>query len=415
MSAQGKIDRARWWAITEQPFYGSLSMSLGDVIDTSIPTAATNGKVIKWNPDFVDTLTDEEIRFILLHETLHCAHQHLWRLPIDERGNEAGDHEINLTLADIPEIKMPEGGLCDPQYRDMSCEEIYGRLGKDDPEDPEDESDGDADEDDDEESQPGGGPGQPDPNGQPQPGDGQGDGSGVADPCGSFTAPEVDPVAGESPEDLKDDWEGRVIQAEQASQAMGVGETPSDMQRMLDRMRHQSVDWKREMADFVKDAMSTRNDWSRAARRHAWQSVIYPRRMVDSFGTVIFVRDTSGSITDKVASEYSALITDGVAELGCRGIVLDADTEIKAEYEISDYEECPLTAKGGGGTKFQPVFDRAEELIEQGEQVAGIVYMTDMAAWDFDKISSEIPTLWLATADHRPPSFGRVVRIEVSA
>src|SRR4051812_48899733 len=114
---QSRIDRARWWAITEQPFYGSLLMNLGDVITSRIPTAATNGKEIMWNPDFVDTMTDEELRFILLHETLHCAHQHLWRLPIDERGNIAGDHEINLTLQDVPEIKMPEGGLCDEQYR----------------------------------------------------------------------------------------------------------------------------------------------------------------------------------------------------------------------------------------------------------------------------------------------------------
>lgn len=390
-AAQVRIDQARWWALTNEPFYGSLAMSLGDVVDSSIDTACTDGRSIRWNPDFVESLTDEQLRFILLHEALHCAHQHLWRLPITEKGNIAGDHEINLTLMTVPGIEMPEGGLADPQYRDLSCEEILGRL----PDEPEDDGSGV------------GGAGQPDD----QAGSGGQPGSSRPDPCGSFTAPAAPPQAadagGES-QQLRDDWEIRVMQAAQAVQAMGQGTVPGDMERLLQKMRHQSVDWRREMADFVRDAMSTRNDWSRAARRHAWQPVIYPRKRVDSLGTVIFARDTSGSITDETCAEYSALIDDCVAEHGCEGIVIDCDSRIQAEYIVTDYEGCPLTAKGGGGTDFRPVFDRADELIAQGQQIAGIVYLTDLAG-RFPE-SSDISTLWLATSD-RPAPFGRIVRL----
>src|SRR6185369_16129729 len=71
-------------------------------------------------------LTDEELRFVLLHETLHCAHQHLWRLPPDENGNIAGDYCINRTLAGVPGISMPEGGLvCPPEFDLLAEEEIY--------------------------------------------------------------------------------------------------------------------------------------------------------------------------------------------------------------------------------------------------------------------------------------------------
>jgi predicted metal-dependent peptidase len=174
-------------------------------------------------------------------------------------------------------------------------------------------------------------------------------------------------------------------------------------------LRHQSIDWRAEMADFVRAAMSTRNDWSRSSRRHAWQPVIYPRKRADEVGTVLFARDTSGSITDTVCAQYSALITACISETGCAGVVIDCDTSIKAEYVLDGFTECPLTAKGGGGTDFRPVFARADEMVAAGDHVAGVVYLTDLHGPAPEQ--SELPTLWLSTSDKTGP-FGRTVRIE---
>jgi predicted metal-dependent peptidase len=317
-------------------------------------------------------------------------------LPTDQRGNIAGDHEINLLLKGLAGVSMPDGGLADPQYRGMACEDILGALPEEQPQDQPQGDQGDQGD---------------DGSGQSKPGD------GASDPCGTFTAP-ADPdgtgdpqAAAQASQDLRDAWETRVMQAAQAAQALGVGEIPGDMQRILDKVRHQAIDWRREMADFVRDAMSTRNDWSRSSRRHAWQPVIYPRRRVDEIGTVIFARDTSGSVDNRTAAEYSALITDCVSELGCAGVVIDCDMSIKAEYHINGFESCPLTAKGGGGTDFRPVFNRADEMVAAGEHVAGVVYLTDMQCGGRVPDSSDIPTLWLSTSD-MVGSFGRTVRIE---
>ena len=125
-----KLDQARWWALREQPFYGSLAMGLTDEF-ADVPTACTNGKVVKWNREFLAKLSEEETRFVVLHETLHCAHGHLWRLPHDKAGNEAGDYVINRTLATVNGIKMPTGGLeCPYDWNDLAEEEIYSRLCK---------------------------------------------------------------------------------------------------------------------------------------------------------------------------------------------------------------------------------------------------------------------------------------------
>jgi predicted metal-dependent peptidase len=391
-----RIDRARWHCLREQPFYGSLAMGLRDILCDNVPTACTDGNVIRWGRKFLSELTDEETRFVLLHEAMHPAHGHLWRLPHDRKANIVGDWAINATLATVPGIKMPQGGLLPPAGRESFAEEEnYSWLPTDDQ---------------------GGGDG------------GQG---GTGDACGDFTAPADDdqdagspspsPDVGsegtgegsdstESPEDLRDVWERRVIQAAQAAAALGKGNAPADMQRILDRVKHQPIDWRQELAEFVRNTVEQRNDWSRSARRHAWQSVIYPRRRVDGLATVIFARDTSGSIDAVLLAEFSALISSALADVGCRGIVLDCDAAIQDEIHLTPGETCPLTAKGGGGTDHRPIWERAAEMAEAGEKIAGIVCLTDTeTTWPED--DGGFAVLTLSTTKGTCP-FGRTVRIE---
>lgn len=373
------IDRARWWALSSAAavFYGSLATKLTDVMDSSIQTAATDGKRILWNPDFVAKLTDEEVRFVLLHETLHCAHDHFSRLPLNDDGNRAGDYAINLLLQKIPGIKMPEGGLLDQQYANLAEEEILGRLPKQVPQ-----------------------PGNGQPNGQPQPGNDPGG-------CGGFIQPAPDKPGQTT---LKEQWEQAVIQAAFVAKSLGQGNVPADMQRVLDRVQALDFDWRQELADFVKTAIGCRNDWSRSSRRFASAPVIYPRRQRDQIGTVIVARDTSGSIDDALCAEFSAQISTISADVGCEVIVIDCDTEIHTELRLAPGEPCPLDAKGGGGTDFNPVFARVNQLVGDGEQVAGLVYLTDLDG-AFPDAPADYPVLWAAYNTKAAAPFGRTTHV----
>src|SRR5262249_19102404 len=62
-----------------------------------------------------------------------------------------------------------------------------------------------------------------------------------------------------------------------------------------------------------------------------------------------------------------------------------------------------------GGTDFQPVFARAAQLVDEGERVAGVVYLTDLAG-SLPKSDPGIPTLWLSTTKASAP-FGRTVHL----
>ncbi len=80
-------------------------------VDDNIPTACTNGRDERYGREFVKTLDDKELAFVVLHETLHKAYRHLftWRRLNDENphlANLACDYVINLQLKDMDKDEL---------------------------------------------------------------------------------------------------------------------------------------------------------------------------------------------------------------------------------------------------------------------------------------------------------------------
>ena len=382
-------------------------MGLQDVIGeppgVACKTACTDGRRIYWNPDFLAKLDTEEARFVCLHETMHPAHGHLWRFPEQtERTNAACDYAINGVLAKLPGVKMPKGGLLDARWDGMAEEEIFSKL----PENP---------------SGKGQQPGEdvcggftapaPDGGGQDKGQDGKSPKTGQGQsPSNAPAGNQPDKTAGGNGQSLEDDWKERVIQAAQAAKALGQGSLPADLQRVLDRTLSQKIDWKKETADFIRDAIASRNDWSRSARRFATAPVIYPRRRHDDVGLLVCVRDTSGSISDEVCAQFSALIEACQGETNARALIIDCDAQIQGEQWVNPGEEIDLRPKGGGGTCFAEIPLRVAKLQDEGERIAGVINLTDLYGSDYD--TGDVPTLWLCTSEQIAKT-GRTVQIEL--
>jgi len=83
------------------------------VLSREIPTASTNGKRVRFNPDFCNELTDEELKFLVAHECLHPMLEHNYRRQERQhrRWNKAADYVINKLLVDDNIGKMPPKGL----------------------------------------------------------------------------------------------------------------------------------------------------------------------------------------------------------------------------------------------------------------------------------------------------------------
>src|SRR5437016_8037510 len=123
-----KLTRARTQLNLNQPFFGTLCLRL-KMVSANVPTMITNGTRIAYNPAFVDGLTPAELQGSLAHEVLHCALGHHCRRGTRDPGlwNKAADYAINPIIIKNG-LALPDGVLNDPQYTDLSAEEIYSRL-----------------------------------------------------------------------------------------------------------------------------------------------------------------------------------------------------------------------------------------------------------------------------------------------
>src|SRR5471032_2578883 len=123
-----KLTRARTQLLLNQPFFGTLCLRL-KLVAGELPTMATDGRRIVYDPAFVEELTPAELEAVLAHEVLHCAlGHHCRRGERDPRlWNEAADLAINPILMGNG-FTLPSGALLDPGFENLSAEEIYARL-----------------------------------------------------------------------------------------------------------------------------------------------------------------------------------------------------------------------------------------------------------------------------------------------
>ena len=96
----------------------------------SFPTMATDGRRLAYNPAFVEKLTATELEGVLAHEVMHCALAHHCR-----RGDVKLNYGTGPQLCGQPNSHRQwddasKDALIDPSFADLSAEEIYARLMK---------------------------------------------------------------------------------------------------------------------------------------------------------------------------------------------------------------------------------------------------------------------------------------------
>ena len=356
------LAKARTALVLEHPFIGNVALNMPYVADYGVKTASTNGKEIRFNPHFVDSLNDEERKFLVAHECLHPMLEHTYRR--GERNhrkwNQAADYVVNKLLSDEKIGKVIQGALLDDNIHKAgggTTDGIYNML--------------------------------PDTD--------EGDGKDPLDDCNDGGDTPADKAQQEA------EWKVRVAQAAQAAKMMG--KLSANMQRLVDEVLQPKVDWREVLRKFAEKCKTDSRTWAKFNRRFLAQGIYLPSVSGEALGELAIAVDCSGSIDDKIIAQFAAEIRT-IKEDGnpsCIHVVY-FDSEVSHYEKYGRDDDLDIKPHGGGGTAFSPVF---RYFAEHNIEPVACVFLTDLCCNDFGD-APDYPVLWVSTDEGTAP-FGEVV------
>lgn len=352
-NAAEKMGKKRARLLLQQPFYGVLLSMVDFIPETSIPTMATDGAKVYYNPEFVmNELTDDECFGVILHEISHCIYLHCTQKRrmnrAHNRWNYACDYAINLEIKEMG-YALPPNLLLDQKYRDMNAEQIYDKLPEDD------------------------------------------------DQLAKLGMP-FDIHINNADESSWDDMEDKIITAyEMTKNQKGKGNTPAGLKRWIDKLRKSKVKWERIFHRYVGQALA-KDDYSytRVNKRFMGQDIFLPDLRNHIIGSVVIAIDTSGSIGRNCLEQFAAEIAK-ISYLVDEITAITCDARVHETVKVRKFENFlnKLQFKGGGGTAFEPVFDKVQEMKMQPEL---LIYLTD-AYGSYPEKPPSYPVLWVVTCE----------------
>jgi predicted metal-dependent peptidase len=397
-----RIQKARTTLLLDHPFFGTLLFRLGGKASRSIPTMATDGVSLFYNPSFVETLNAAELAGVLAHEVMHPALQHHTRRGDRNptRWNMACDYAINPILVDAG-LTLPKDVLLDNRFRGMSAERIYNLIEEDE------KQEGSAGQ---SESQPGNGSGvsedsslQNDPSGDEP--------SAPSTPGGVgqvLDAPEPEPELDHSVAEQAREWQIAVEQAETVAKV--AGKLPGGAVRAKEASQAARVDWRELLRRAWSDTIPSDYSWTRPNRRHVWAGLYLPGVIPEGVGEVAIAVDCSGSVSGRQLGLFEAeirSILDGQRPGLVYVLYFDAAVQKVEMYQPG--QPVSLSPVGGGGTDFRPCFDW---LAQQAIVPQTLVFLTDLCG-KFPDEAPSYPVVWASTETRRAP-FGEVVPMEAA-
>jgi len=325
-----KVRAARIKATYMYPYLSTALLTVTIHESTDVQTMAiTQGGRIYWNPDFVATLTMDELTAVIVHEIWHMLRLHGERAPEDEslKGiyNIAGDCEIDDSLDGLPKDAIyPETfGL----QGHLTVEEYFEQLVK----------------------------------------------NAVKIQCAGVASGDCGSGArGGKDKCDKDDkastkvltrLDKELIARHTAEQIRAIGNVPENIARWADALLNPKVPWERELRSKFMSCVSralgkTDYTYARRSRRASVTRAILPG-MVSYKPKVAVVMDTSGSMENKQLSRCLVEIKDLLRALADRVTVYVTDAAIHSVNTVSSIGEIKLA--GGGGTDMRIGIQEAEK------------------------------------------------------
>ena len=365
-------------AIMGSPKYTALAgvLMIGEKTVNDIPTACTNGRDEMYGREFVEGLTDAELRGLVLHENYHKLYQHmstwkhLWEID-PNTANQAMDYVINIKIADDNTdgfAVIPKGGLLDAKYRGMDTAQVFNLIHQSD--------------------------------------DGDGDG-------------EMDEHDWKGAQDLSDEEKGalaRDIDEAIRQGALAAGKMGGTGSRDLEELLKPQVDWREVLREFISTtcAGNDYSTWARPNRRLMSQGVYMPSGISQSVGELVVAIDTSGSINKRTLTAFLSevkSICDTVHPEQVRLLYWGHEVVGDESYKTDELDGLITSTKprGGGGTDVNCV---TQYMTAEGINPQACIVLTDghlYGGWG----EWSCPVLWTVIDNESAvPTAGTAIHIK---
>jgi predicted metal-dependent peptidase len=382
----------------KSPFFATLALFARYRPSLELPTAATDGRDVFYNPHFMGALPDEHFDGVLLHEVLHAALLHVPRRSHrdQKRWNIAADIVVNGILLQNS-FRLPEGHIRNPELERYSAEEAYALLPRE--QQPElvfvdllEAPPADARE-------------------QEGPDSREGKDAKPDSKGGKFRGKRLldsDSLSEAEKAGLEKHWTKAVQQAQAVARSVQKGHLPVGLERAFGLAGPPQLDWKSLLWRFL---VRTPTDFTGYDRRHIGRGLYLETLEGESLKVYIAV-DTSGSVDDALVKLFLSEV-QGIlrAYPHLEAHLYYADATIYGPYPLKAEGEIPAP-QGGGGTDFRPFF--ADVLERHEPHLGGVcIYLTD-GFGDFPPETPQLSTLWVVAPGGLDSSgfpFGEVVRL----
>lgn len=406
-------------------FYGLLLMHMIYAVSEEIETACTDGVRITFGIDFLDSLSDSELDFVMMHEILHVVLQHCFRGDVEdpEAYNIAADIVVNSNIMlengmKASSITLSKYGIAmhvapdGKEGHEYTAEQVYAMLPKNLNKKGNNKSPGSAD-------------------GRAKKGNNKGPGSAVGRAKKEISKEQHQLVRvwddhsqwGKYEEDdtLRDVWIKRFEDAAEAieirdpSNARGL--LPAFAERILKELKKSQTDWRTILNDFVQEEVVDYS-FSPPDRRFDDSPFFLPdfNGKEDMVEDILFMIDTSGSMSDDMIAAAYSEVKGAIDQFNgkLKGWLGFFDAAIIKPQPFSDENEFKIIKPaGGGGTDFQIIFEYVFHHMSDKLPASIIILSDGDAPFPLEKLAGGIPVLWLLNNEEVNPPWGKVARITV--
>ena len=379
-------------------FYGLLLMHMKYGLDAECGTAYTDGKVIRFDPKFLDELNDDELDFIMMHEILHVALKHCFRGRELEKElyNIACDIVVNSNILlsnnmDTRTITLRSDGEAmhlapnGKEGYEYTAEEVYNMLQKN----------------------LGMNNAKLQSNGKTK------NTTNIIDNHTKWQQIEKN-------EELEELWIGRL---DEVSKTIEIRDSiinretmPAFAQRRLKELKNAQTDWREILIDFLHEEVV---DYSFMPPDRRFDDCPF---FLPDFNdkdikpeNILFMIDTSASMKDDMVTAAYSEVKGAIEQFNGKliGMLGFFDAVVIEPVPFENEEEFEMIkAIGGGGTNFQIIFNYVKEYMTDNLPVSIIILTDGYAPFPKESEAMGIPVIWLLNNEKVNPSWGEVARIK---